>query len=195
MLAENGFGVLAVDLRGHGMSTGKTNRLGWNGSADVGAAVHYLAGREEVKHILGLGLSMGGEVLLGAASDYPEITAMVADGATRRSTEELLALPAERSIVRSFTARVMFASVKLLSGDEPPSPPLLESMVAAKDTRFLWIAAGMDRLEVAFNQLFAETIGQRGSLWIVPDVGHTGAFAAYPDVYEERVVEFFKSTF
>ena len=29
MLARNGYGVLALDLRGHGNSSGKTNRLGW----------------------------------------------------------------------------------------------------------------------------------------------------------------------
>jgi len=49
---------------------------------------------------------MGGEVLLGAASQYPSITAIAADGATRRSTEELLALESERPLVRNFTARV-----------------------------------------------------------------------------------------
>jgi hypothetical protein len=146
-----------------------------------------------VKQIMGLGLSMGGEVLLGAASEYPEISAIAADGATRRSTEELLALPSERSIVRNFTARVMYTAVQVLSGDKPPSPPLLDSMKLAQNSRFLWIAAGMDRLEVEFNRLFADTVGVRGSLWVVPDVGHTGAFLAYPDEYEKRLIDFFNS--
>lgn len=193
MLARNGYGVLAMDLRGHGRSSGKTSRLGWSSTPDIGAAVDYLQRRGGVKAIDGLGLSMGGEVLLGAASQYPVIEAMVTDGATRRSIEELLALPSERPLVRNFTARVMYATVRLLNGDPPPKP-LLESMVEAQHTHFLWIAAGSNDLEVAFNQLFAETLGERGSLWVAPEASHTGAFSRYPDAYEERVITFFGRT-
>ena len=44
------------------------------------------------------------------------MTAIVADGATRRSVDELLALPSERPLVRNFTARVMYAAVRILMG-------------------------------------------------------------------------------
>jgi pimeloyl-ACP methyl ester carboxylesterase len=191
LLARHGYGVLALDLRGHGESSGTTNRLGWQGTHDIGAAVAYLQTREEVKTIGGLGFSMGGEVLLGAASTYPAIRAIVADGATRRSLDELRALPAERSLVRNFTARVMFAAVQVLSGDKPPDPPLLESMIAAESTRFLLIAGGGEPLEVEFNEKFAETLGARADLWIAPDAAHTGAFKRYPTEYEQRVITFF----
>lgn len=191
MLAGQGYGVLALDLRGHGESKGKTNRLGWQGTRDVGAAVDFLQGRSEVQSIGGLGLSMGGEVLLGAAGDYPEIQAIVTDGATRRSTEELLALESERPLVRNYTARVMYATVRLLSGDAPPRP-LLESMLASESTRFLLIAAGQNALETAFNQLFATTLGDRASLWVVPEAAHMGAFQLRPDEYEQRLISFFQ---
>ncbi len=145
MLRRHGYGVLALDQRGHGSSGGATNRLGWQGTIDVGAAVDYLQDRGGVKAIGGLGWSMGGEVLLGAAADYPAIKAIVAVGAWRRSTGELLALPSERPLVRNFTARVMYATVQLLSGDRPPKP-LLDSMVAAGSTAFLLIAGGAKSL-------------------------------------------------
>jgi pimeloyl-ACP methyl ester carboxylesterase len=190
LLVRHGYGVLALDLRGHGASGGKTNRLGWEGTLDVGAAVGYLQGLEEVKSIGGLGISMGGEVLLGAAAQYPALSAIVTDGATRRCTAELLALPSERPLVRNFTARVMFATVELFGGAKPPSP-LLDSMLAAKSTRYLWIAAGANTQEVAFNRLFAETLAERGSLWVAPGAAHTAAFGLYPDEYEERLIGFF----
>jgi uncharacterized protein len=193
LLAQHGYGVLALDLRGHGLSTGPTNRLGWQSTPDIGAAVQYLQARPEVKHIGGLGLSMGAEVLLGAVSEYPSLTAVVADGATRRCTEELLALPEERSLVRNFTARVMFTTVQVLSGQTPPKP-LLTSMVEAKSAAFLLIAGGTNRLEVRFNELFAETVGPRSTLWVAPDASHTGAFSRYPDEYEQRVITFFNQT-
>ena len=193
MLTRHGYGVLAIDLRGHGGSTGTSNRYGWQGTRDVGAAVTYLQARSEVKSIGGLGISLGGEVLLGAASTYPAIKAIVADGATQRCIEELNALPAEQPLYRNFTARVMYAAVQVLTGETPPTP-LLASMQEATDARFLLIAAGADEQEVAFNQLFVDSIGARADLWVAMDTPHTGAFDRYPVEYEQRVIEFFKSS-
>jgi len=190
MLQRNGFGVLALDLRGHGESGGSTNRLGWQGTRDVGAAIAFLEGRPEVEKIGGLGVSLGGEVLLGAASEYPSIAAIAADGATRRSLDELLALPSEKLLVRSFTARVMYAAVQLLSGQEPPLP-LLDSMVQAGSTEYLLIAAGEDEMEVKFNELFAAALPGRAQLWVALGAEHIGSFGLYPDVYEQRLVAFF----
>ena len=194
LLARHGYGVLALDLRGHGQSGGWTNRFGWQGTADVGAAVKYLQARAEVKQIGGLGLSMGGEALLGAASDYPALRAIVADGATRRDLAEMLALPMEQPLYRNFTARVTFAAVQILSGDRPPNKPLLDSMVEAQSTRFLLIAGGANALEVAFNELFAAAVGARASLWVAPGASHIGAFGMYGEEYERRVIAFLDET-
>ena len=191
-LARHGFGVLAVDLRGHGQSQGATNRLGWQGTLDVGAAVQFLQGRAEVQRIGALGSSMGGEVLLGAASAYPQIAAIIADGATARSIEEILALETNRPLVRNFTARVMMTTVQLLSGQQPPKP-LLDSMIEADTTHFLLIAGGANAREVAYNQLFQASLGDRAGLWVAPEAAHTAAFARYPEEYERRVVEFLQA--
>jgi pimeloyl-ACP methyl ester carboxylesterase len=190
MLAQHGYGVLAVDLRGHGESQGRTNRLGWQGSRDAGTAVAFLRARPEVAAIGALGISLGGEVLLGAAAEYPSLQAIVADGASRRSLEELFALESERPLAHNFAARVMYATVQLLSGESPPAP-LLDSIRAAGRTRFYLIAGGADRLEVAFNRVFAAALGSQATLWEAPQAPHTGAFGLYPQEYEERVVGFF----
>jgi len=138
----------------------------------------------------GLGSSLGGEVLLGAASAYPDIKAIAADGATTRSLDELLALPSERPLVRNLTARVMYAAVQILSGETPPEP-LLDSMVAAPSTSYLLIAGGGNQREVDFNELFAAATPDRSQLWIAPGASHTGAFGLYPAEYEQRVIAFF----
>jgi pimeloyl-ACP methyl ester carboxylesterase len=193
MLASNGYGVLALDLRGHGESEGSMNRVGWQGTLDVAAAVNFLEDRPDVQAVGGLGISLGGEALLGAASQYPQIAAIAADGATQRSIPELLALESERPLVRNFTARVMYATVQLLSGELPPKP-LIESLIEARSTQFMLIAAGENSVEVSFNRLFAETLGERGSLWIAPGVEHIGAFARYGQEYERRLITFFDGT-
>jgi uncharacterized protein len=191
MLVRHGYGVLSLDLRGHGASDGTTNRLGWRGTDDVGAAVAYLQDRAEVTEIGAMGLSLGGEVLLGAASTYPAIRAIVADGPTNRSLDEVRVLESERPIHRKIFEGVYFTVVQLLSGDDPPDPPLLDSMVAAESTTFLLIAGGSNEEEVRFNEVFVETVGERATLWIAPDAKHTGAFKRYPAEYEERVTAFF----
>ncbi|HSD84574.1 MAG TPA: alpha/beta fold hydrolase [Anaerolineae bacterium] len=190
MLARHGYGVLALDLRGHGTSAGSINRFGWQGTRDVGAAVAYLKERSEVKAIGGLGSSLGGEVLLGAASKYPTLKAVVADGATARCLNELLTLPSERPLYRNFTARVMYAAVQILSGETPPEP-FVDSMIAAPLTSYLLIAGGDNEKEVAFNELFAASVGEQATLWVAPGARHTGAFGLYPDEYERRVIAFF----
>lgn len=191
LLVEHDFGVFALDLRGHGESDGKTNRYGWLGTRDVGAAVDFLQQREEVKAIGGLGLSLGGEVLLGAASDYPALKAVASEGASYRSFDELYDLPSERPLYRNFTARVLFFSVRLLSGEEPPKP-LLDSITAAESTSFLFIAAGKKEAEIDYNELFLDAVGDRGTLWVIPNAGHTQGFSRVPDEYEQRVIGFFE---
>jgi len=189
MLAKHGYGVLAVDLRGHGESQGTVNRLGWEGTPDVAAAVAFLEQQDGVDVIGALGSSMGGEVLLGATGECPQIQAAITDGATRRCTQKLLALPSERPLVRNFTARVMYSAVRLLTWTEPPTP-LLDEMLRTDATSFLLIAAGDNDLEVAFNQYFAEALGERATLWVVPEVTHTGAFSHDREEYERRVITF-----
>ena len=128
--------------------------------------------------------------LLGAAAAYPDIKAIAADGATARNIDELTALPSERPLYRNFTARVVYGTVQVLSGETPPVP-LLNSMIAAPSTSYLFIAAGNNDLEVAFNELFAASTPNRSQLWIAPQASHTGAFGLYPDEYEQRVMAFF----
>ena len=87
----------------------------------------------------------------------------------------------------------MYATVQALAWQRPPAP-LLEEMRRASATRYLLIAAGGKPLETEFNRYFAEQIGPRVQLWVVPGVGHVGALGRYPAEYEQRVIAFFDET-
>jgi pimeloyl-ACP methyl ester carboxylesterase len=193
MLYENGFGALALNVHGHDESEGDINRLGWNASPDIGAALDFLSQQDAVQKIAGLGLSMGGEILLGAASSYPEIKAIVAEGATLRGANDYLSLPSNRPLYRSFTHRVFSFMVGIVSGDTQPDPTLLQSIKAAESTSFLFIAAGTNETEIAYNSLFYEGAENRSQLWIIAEVGHTGGYSHNPQEYEQHLLDFFNA--
>ena len=85
MLARHGYGVLLFDRRGEGKSEGDPNSWGWGGAKDIKAAIDFLQRRPDVDpgRIGGIGLSVGGEILLEAASETDELAAVVAEGAGR----------------------------------------------------------------------------------------------------------------
>lgn len=191
-LAGHGYGVLAVDLRGHGGSGGAANALGWQRQKDIGAALNFLRDKG-VSTIGALGTSLGGESLLGVSSQFPEIKAIVSDGATHSTIADYLVLPSRENIFRSFTTRVMYFSAQIFTGQTPPGITMLDSIKASKDTRFLFIAAEDTNEEIEYNDVFLQAAGEHGELWSVPGAGHTQAQSLYPDEYEAKVITFFDS--
>jgi pimeloyl-ACP methyl ester carboxylesterase len=191
MLRDAGFGVLALNVRGFGDSEGPTNRLGWEATPDIAAAAGFLSEQPDVQAIGGLGLSMGGEILLGAAADSPRVQAIVTDGATYRSAAEYESLPSNSPWYRSFSQHIFNAFVRLFTGTTPPERTLLDSIRRAEETQFLFVAAGADDDEIAYNTLFQEAAPARSALWVIPGVGHTAGYAANPEAYQARVADFF----
>jgi uncharacterized protein len=188
-LADAGYGVLAIDLRGHGQSGGRANAFGWECVKDIRAAVDYLEGLG-VQSIAALGLSLGGEVLLRAAGGLPQIRAVISDGATQSMLADYLSMPSNQSFARSWTTRVLYRSVQLLTGQIPPETTILDSIASTDGTRLLLIAAEEKGGEVGYNRMFAEAARGRAELWSVPRAGHTQAFSLYPEEYNQRVLGF-----
>jgi esterase/lipase len=191
MLVDNGFGVFAFDLQGHGESEGAGNAFAWKATQDIGEVVEYLQKQDEVKYIGGLGVSLGGEVLLSSASTYPEIKAVVSDGATHRSIDDYVAVPEYNSFIGSWVQRVMYTTVRVFRGGAKPVP-ILESIKDAQETSLLLIAAGGVDDEIKYNTVFHNAVSDRSQLWVVPRVGHISAYYNYQDEYEEKVISFFE---
>ncbi len=192
MLRDAGFGVLALDLRGHGASGGGGNAFGWEGTRDVQAAVAYLQGDEGVRAIGGLGLSLGGEVLLGALNATPALGPVASEGATYRSTAEYLALPWTRRPCPAADTAPGLRRYWPLHGRRPARPDCrLDCGRAGRAPPPDCLGEGAD--EVAYNTRFAAVAGDRAQLWVVPDVEHTGALAGHPDEYGRRVSTFLRN--
>lgn len=191
-LAENDYGVLTFDMRGHGESTGDTvNAYGWKGTKDIEAIVDYLS-EHNIDRIGGLGISLGGEILLDAIDEIPKIRAVISDGATYRSINDYITLQSNRSLFRSFTNRLMYYSAQVISGDNPPST-IYESIKNSNTVPIFLIAAGDVKKEIDYNNMYISVASEKSKLWIVPDVGHTEAYNTYPEEYKKQVLEFLDS--
>jgi len=122
MLAQQGYGVLLLDMRGYGDSEGDPNALGWGCTKDIDAGVAYLQTRPDVEggRIGGLGLSVGAEQMIEAAASNPALRAVIAEGAGERSVRESL-IRGPKGYFAVPMAAVRTAAVAIFSGQ--PVPP------------------------------------------------------------------------
>lgn len=195
VLARHGYGVLLVDARGHGDSGGRAMDLGWYGERDTAAAVDFLRQRPDVEFakIGVLGLSMGGEEAIGAAGADPRVRAVVAEGATGRTSGDrrwLADADGLRGWIQVQIDRLTFGLTDLLTSAGPPAT-LERSAVSAAPAPILLIAAGEVRDERRVAERLVATDPDRVELWVVDGAGHTDGLASAPDEWERRVVEFF----
>ncbi|MDX1579119.1 MAG: alpha/beta hydrolase [Gemmatimonadota bacterium] len=76
-LADNGFRVVALDLRGHGASGGSLEDATWDAMPhDVHAATKYLA-RQGAEEIILIGSEFGASLALYAAAEDERVTSLV----------------------------------------------------------------------------------------------------------------------
>jgi len=194
VLASHGYGVLMTDARGQGASTGRAMAWGWHGDDDVDAAVTLLSRTPGVEpsRIAVAGLSMGGEEALGAAAGDHRIRAVVAEGATGRSAEDLgWLVPAYgwRGRLTLQLHRAQTALVSALSGSSRPTP-LAAAAQRLGSRPVLLIAAGtVDDEELAAHAVRDRAPGSVG-VWVVPGSRHTGGLRTARDEWERRVVGF-----
>jgi uncharacterized protein len=193
LLARHGYGVLLFDRRGEGQSEGDFNAYGWDGDADLEAAVGFLSRRRDVdpSRIGGLGLSVGGEMLLDAAAEDPRLRAVVSEGASVRSIAEEWDDPQVSAVRKPFSPTVaQTLAVTVLANQGPP--PSLMGLVDDIAPRSLLLIRGLDGQDSeVLNRAFYREAGAPKQLWEVPAAGHTAALSARPKEYERRVVGFF----
>jgi dienelactone hydrolase len=195
MLAEAGYGVLALDMRGYGDSQGDPNAYGWGAVADLEGGVDFLRDQADVDpgRIGALGLSVGGEQVLEAAAADDDLAAVVSEGAGERSVRETLLFGPAAALAIPQQA-VLTAAVAVFSGDGVP--PALDDVAAEIAPRAVFLIRGENgQAGEELNDDYFEAAGEPKELWEVPGAGHTGGIDAEPEEYERRVVGFFDRAF
>ena len=192
MLAAAGYGVLAFDARGHGLSSGETNAFGWRGVDDIAGAVSFLDHQPGVDahRIAALGLSMGAEEALRAAAGGIPLRAVVADGAGASTVGDQQIVAHGLAPVFVSETWLMMRAIELVSGETEPPP--LKTMVGHIRVPVLLIASGASD-EHATDSVYRQRIGSGAALWYLPDSGHTSGLATHPQAYAARVTAFLKA--
>lgn len=190
LVAEHGYGVLVLDLPGHGASDGHANLLGANAQPAIAAAFDWLTRRRGIRpdRIAGFGMSLGGEVLLEAAARDRRLTAVIADGAERASDDRVLHVDAGLARVAGAAAN---QAIRAVSGMRE-APPLVRLLPRVAPRPVLLIAAGGRPHEIPVNRVYRRAVGPSAVLWPVPEAGHTGAIRARPLEYEQRTIGFLR---
>jgi fermentation-respiration switch protein FrsA (DUF1100 family) len=194
VLARHGYGVLMVDPRGQGRSDGQAMDAGWYGDRDVRAAVRFLQHQPDVDptRIGVLGLSMGGEEVIGAAAADSAIRAVVAEGATHRTAADKAGyLPGGLTgAIQRGMDKLTYGTAALLSG--APRPGTLHQAIArAPSTPFLLIAAGDSTDEPHAVAYLRTAAPDRVQSWTVPGASHVHALDTAPAEWSARVTSFF----
>jgi len=189
-LAER-FNLLLFDFRYFGESQGKYTTLGFKEKEDFLAAVDYLKSRSPAK-IGALGFSLGAATIIMANSE--DVKAIVAD-----SSYATIDKMVERTyfIFPGFTKIPFVFLTKLYAGiflgmetkDIAPvndipgiKVPILlihgekDSQIPVDNSKILYEASNKNKTE----------------LWIVSEADHGYAHYLHPEVYEEKIINFFK---
>jgi uncharacterized protein len=198
-LASRGYRVLIPDARASGISGGALATYGVLERDDIREWVAWLRARQPIGCVHGLGGSMGAAQLLQALRDSSLFCDAIAEASFASFREVAIDRVGQplgvgpwfgRTLLRP-AIEVGFLSARLRTGvnlsDADPVRVLREAA-----TPVLLIHGLADRnMPLRHAQMLAASNPQYVTLWLVPNATHTAAWAAAPDEYPRRVLDFF----
>jgi dipeptidyl aminopeptidase/acylaminoacyl peptidase len=207
---DAGFTVLALDLRGHGISGGQVLGLGWHERNDIRAAVDVLIAEGFAPGRIGIhGTSYGAATALLAAAAIPEIGAVIADTSWADMREIMDVEIEDRTGLSAGLARLLRPGISLTGRvvfdlDFEEIQPLL-AIPAIAPRPILFIHGQSDtRIPVEHSEaLFDATLAGANELWVLPGMAHTeGAWmedgenvpSPFQTEFLARVTNFFDRT-
>jgi dipeptidyl aminopeptidase/acylaminoacyl peptidase len=190
LLTQGGFGVLALDLPGQGVSEGAT-QWGVPERHAIMAAVDWLSRREEVDpgRIGGYGHSMGAYVLTQAAVLDKRLRAVVLAGCPNNVVEQNWVTTGRWGLLSQLPTYWALRVARM------PLDMVPKDVIGAIAPRALLIVNGeLDQLVPPYmaRQLFAAA-GEPKELWIMPGTHHSDYSIIAPEDYGSQLLNFFRN--
>lgn len=191
MLAANGYGVLLYDQRATGESEGETLSAGWRDVGDVGAALEFLRGRDDLVNgqVGVLGCSTGAEIAIGAGAQFEELQAVIADGAYYTTASDAWP-PYDLKDAVGWPVYPIFIQMMVWKSGTTAPMPLKDAAGQIAPRALLLIAAGEDGYEQFRAQQYFERAGEPKEIWVT-DAPHCAGPVVQPLEYEDKIVDFF----
>ncbi|MGH2710019.1 MAG: alpha/beta hydrolase [Actinomycetota bacterium] len=190
VLARAGYGVLALDARGHGQSEGVAMDLGWLENRTFEAGVSFLSRQPDVEpHRIGVfGISMGAIGAMSAAASDPRIEAVIAEGLSVHSFDDAMTLGWDGWWHLPFYWTVM-TGMDLLSPADPPMP--VRDAIQRIGERPVLFIAGRGRDERILNRTYTSLASESSELLELPDTKHSQGIWFHHEEWTGRVLSFF----
>ncbi len=196
MLSEAGYHVLAIDMRGHGLSEGERLSYGYYEALDVQASVDYLLAYHEVEKVGVMGYSLGGAAVVRATaideriqalvieSSFSNLSDAVNDGFSRHTG--LPSWPFAPLIVRAAESELG------LTVEQVNSTRALATMLP----RPVLIIHGRDDdlFPVSHAYKMYEAAQEPKDLWIIEGLKHDYPIK-HKEEYQKKVLRFFEQAF
>jgi uncharacterized protein len=189
VLGRAGYGVMAIDSRGHGASEGEALDVGWLAHLDIEAGVSFLSRQPDVDpgRIGVLGISLGGAGALVAAAEDPRIAAVVAEGVAVTSFADVRSLRPDRWWVVPFYW-MLNTGTDLMTPADPPMA--MEDAVTRITPRPLLLISGRSADESFLNRRFVEVGAPTTEQLALPDTKHSLGIWSHRDLWTGRVLGF-----
>ena len=198
-LVENNYNVLMFDLRERGESKGK-NSFGYYETYDLLGAIDYLAEEKGIsnENIGLLGFSLGGMISILAA-EKTEIGAVVADSVVGNITEQGKKELEKRGVPSFLTSSIFFVfkvdfqffwRIDVSKLDTKKAIKKISSpvfIIHSKEDEIIPYYQSEELYEI--KQTFSPN--PLDKIWILNDAKHTRTYKDNPDLYMERVINFF----
>ncbi len=190
--AEQGFGIIMPDLRGHGKSGGAFIGMGWLDRDDIIKWTEFIISNDPDAEIVMHGVSMGASAAMMTSGETlaPNVKAVIADCGYSSVWEEF------SDVMKSYTGLPEFPLMytasffaKLLAGYSYDEASALEQ-VKKSNLPTLFIHGKADTF---VNPDMAERLFKAhpdGELFFVEEAGHGQSLYYDPDTYFEKVFAF-----
>ncbi|MBI2841464.1 MAG: alpha/beta fold hydrolase [Acidobacteria bacterium] len=198
LLLRSGYGIVMMDARNHGASSGGIATFGWLERNDTQAISDALFQTAKPHCLFFLGESMGASIALQSAAVDPRIDGVVAESPfadLREVSYEYAGLH-----LSSWLGRTLFRpAVSVAIGRVEKEGGFLANdvspikAVARRACPVLLICGSEDRTIPLRHStvIFNAACGPK-ELWCVPGAGHSAALGAAPAEFERRVTTFFQ---
>jgi dipeptidyl aminopeptidase/acylaminoacyl peptidase len=197
ILAEAGYHLALIDLRGHGQSQGANLTYGYQEALDVQAAVDFLLTQPDIQQVGALGTSYGGAAVARAAALDPRLSAVVIESSYSSLPDAVEDAFDNMSIFPKWPfAPLLVALAERRVGLKISQIDTARDLTALHPRAVMIIHGTKDDMFPPHHaQKMYNAAREPKELWLIEGMGHSNPVIDREAEFKARVVSFFEDAF